>query len=212
MTPTRISRASTRLIKRCIAVAALLTVTALGLASPASATFGSVPCSIYMNVRQCVFLQPNMNVKYGFEGTVGNQIPGFSNAYDWAAANVYNATDLLYFRDLTGSKQNAHVYVTDFNFNDNGYYAWTECLPGSLTGGLGTNRWCYPQKLRFNSYYSAAYSTTAKKRAEACHETGHAVGLRHPVAPNTTNTCMHTGMNSTTHLSAAEKSQINSHY
>lgn len=198
-----------------VAAAGVLLLAMVSLLSPkpASATFGATGCSVYLGVNSCVYKTKDSDVKYGWVGTVGNQIVGLDTAFDWIGPNIYNATDLTFYRDLTGSLAGADLYVDDNNFGKNYYNGWAECLPGSSKDGSGNSRWCTPQRVRYNSYYkSTAFSTTTQKRFEACHETGHTIGLRHPVSPDTTSTCMKTGDTGVTYLSSAEKSQINANY
>lgn len=191
-------------------IASLLVLPCIQL--PAQATFGATGCATLLGVRQCVYKQPTVDVKYGWDGTVGNQIPDLDLAYDWIAKNVYDPTDLVFYRDLYGSTSGVDVIVADANWSSNGFYAWAECLPGSETGGSGKSRWCSPQKVRFNSYDLSVYGSTAAKRFMTCHETGHTVGVQHPEAPDTLTTCMRPGTWTTTNLSAAEKNQVNDAY
>lgn len=122
--------------------------------------------------------------------------PSSGQSTFWAVDAVYNdTTDLHAYRDE--SDPYADVRVWDYNYGNNGYYAWIDC-PSDNTGTSGShpNRTCRGQAARFNTWYyfnASVYDTEYSRQSLACHELGHTVGLRHLATnPTDARTCMYT--------------------
>lgn len=75
--------------------------------------------------------------------------------------------------------------VFDSNYGDNGLYGWNACA-GSVAGSH-PNQTCSLDWVRLNLFPPL---TNNLRRSNACHEVGHAVGLRHPAAGTNTTSCM----------------------
>lgn len=89
-----------------------------------------------------------------------------------------NRTDLIAYV-VTGTDGPYDVRFWNGNYGDTGYWGATFCPSGSTQGGTDPSRWCYPQYVRYNTTYSHKFDSIQERRAIACHEIGHTVGLRH---------------------------------
>jgi len=99
-------------------------------------------------------------------------------------ADMYWVLDYTYDDDtellaLPDSDTNTDVKAYSTNYGQTGYYAATYCPTSSSKYGTNPNVVCRPQVIRFNLYYSSRYDTQWERRAFACHEIGHTVGLHH---------------------------------
>ena len=97
----------------------------------------------------------------------------------------------------------------DGDYGQNNYYAWTRCSDAPVaTGDNGTTRdgydakWCKPQLLIFNNWYTDRdYHTANELKALACHEVGHTLGLRHRSQTGGSSSCMRTNPTQDTSVS-----------
>lgn len=92
----------------------------------------------------------------------------------------------------------------DSNYGNNGVYGWNACYPGG-TSGSHPNQTCSNDWVRLNTY---AYAQRPSNDALACHELGHAVGLRHTTATS----CLNTTLPGSTVLTDHYRTHINGHY
>lgn len=88
-----------------------------------------------------------------------------------------NRTDLVAYEVALSVVHDARAF--DYAYGDTGYWGATYCPSTSTQGGSDPARWCYPQYIRFNLTYSHKLDSAQERRAIACHELGHTVGLRH---------------------------------
>jgi hypothetical protein len=108
-----------------------------------------------------------------------NLTTGFRDASNWARKNVMNPTDLNTSTTSTFSMSNdANVY--DRDYGDTGWVGIVDCRSAA------SSTVCNSFRIRFNTSYRF---TTAQRRYVACHEFGHAVGLKHR---SSTSSCMGT--------------------
>ena len=132
---------------------------------------------------------------------------------------VYDATDMSVATEAYGTTND--VRVSGGYWGQNGAWAWTACANAPTSKGTrpadGHNHghnWCKPQIFRWNLDYSANYNTPDKRKAIACHEVGHTMGLRHSGDPAS---CMKDPPTLTTPPAMAPTSshdvpRINEHY
>lgn len=189
----------------------------LGVASVAYANFGSTDrsaCGYSQGnsgpspATNCVSLANNRThaVRYV---SLGDQWTGIDAATTWSLANHYNPTDLVAYVTTTDSVPDVWVY--DAFYGNNGIFAWVDCpADNSGTGGSGQLQWCRGQKLRYNASLEGQYTSgLTARRALACHELGHTVGLRHNTHSGSAgDSCMRTTLPLPNHLSSHE---INDH-
>lgn len=168
-------------------VAGVATILALAvLPQAAFGAFGSEPDS-NCGGQNC---QPSLANNKTHRVDFFNTTTATGDAVTWVLNNRFPSFEFTW-QYVDGDDYDVRIIdIADF---PNGYFGWVDCPSGAQTGGTDPNRWCYGQKLWLNYTYSGSFSTTYGKRALACHELGHTVGLRHPTSSNLT-TCMYTGI------------------
>lgn len=117
------------------------------------------------------------------------------------AASDYSATSLNAFVSSPTSCTDAShdVCVFDSAYGNNGFVGWNACA--GVASGNHAGMTCSLNYVRFNQTYSF------DPLGLACHELGHAVGLRHDTA---TDTCMHTPTSSARrYLSVHDRDNLN---
>jgi hypothetical protein len=96
-----------------------------------------------------------------------------------------NSDITLIMDDTYGDNDVRAANVTDSGEN---FWAWTRCpstpddtgsLPTAVPAYANGLYWCKPQLIYFNRAHEDIYNTAAKRKAVACHELGHTMGLRH---------------------------------
>jgi hypothetical protein len=90
--------------------------------------------------------------------------------YDYTFASDLEANLFADSQCLSGTDD---VCVYDFDYGDNGLNGWNACDSSGGTQGSDPNKVCNTQWVRINEYYSPPATRIA------CHEIGHALGLRH---------------------------------
>lgn len=70
----------------------------------------------------------------------------------------------------------ADVLAAQGTYGLNNMWGWTLCSGTAVHMGVDPDEWCRPQWLNLNLSYS---HDAGQKRAIACHEVGHTIGLRH---------------------------------
>ena len=103
----------------------------------------------------------------------------------------------LFMDDVYGDNDVRAANVTTTGTN---LWGWTKCtsvpddsgsLPTAVPDYARGLNWCKPQYIYFNRAHEDIYNTAAKRKAVACHELGHTMGLRHrDVAGATGLSCM----------------------
>ena len=105
------------------------------------------------------------------------------DAVQWTVSNVYDPSDLFMFVVAGSTGPSGYdTYYNDLNVSDTNLIGWHACPVGAAQGGTHPNHWCADGHIRFNLYFAYVFDTTNERRGIACHETGHAVGLRHTAA------------------------------
>jgi hypothetical protein len=94
-----------------------------------------------------------------------------------ALIDAYNPTDVTTFQSTTTSCiTSADTCAFDSDYGDNGAYGWNACYPGSTDGVPHPNQSCSNDWVRLNVHY---VPPGGGYQYNACHELGHAIGLRH---------------------------------
>ncbi len=129
------------------------------------------------------------------------------SATTYAITNTYNPTDVYMYAD---SADMTGYFDADYG-TSGGNWAWTACAGGATYYGSDAShtRDCVPNDVRYNLHYESEWSTTTRKRALACHETGHLFGLLHNTS---TSSCMHNTPGTATVITTGERNLINGHY
>jgi hypothetical protein len=168
----------------------LVTAATLSLATVARAdNFGgpkdaSAACDATTS-SECVANDANHSIYYSSNVTSADWLNGAD-----AAINDYynNTTSLIIWHTPTYSASN-DVRLSEVDTSNN-LWGWGRCASSpTATGHLATAvpayahglNWCYPQLVFLNDHYAstAGYNNATGKRAIACHEIGHTLGLRH---------------------------------
>lgn len=102
---------------------------------------------------------------------------GMSSALSYAMANEYDTQSDV---DMLSGTSSVHDVKAQTGFHPQYWpVAFVDCPPGATTTGSHPNRTCYGQELEFNMTHSSYYNSIADRRAMACHELGHTLGLQH---------------------------------
>lgn len=118
--------------------------------------------------------------------------------------NDYNPTDLAVLQYTTTSCTQ-ETCAMDSDYGNNGLFGWNACYPGA-TSGSHPNQTCSNDWVRYNTNGSLP---ALSANVVACHELGHAVGLRHTAA----NSCMRNNpLPSNPDLTDHDRGHINSRY
>lgn len=138
-------------------------------------------------------------------------------AVNWSMANVFDPTDLLMW-DTTGAWD---TRLHEGDWGNNGVVGWHVCPPGATQGGAHPDRWCADGAIYFNDGgYPWYFDTRNERRSIACHEIGHAVGLRHTNDGHAPASCMVTDSSDNlmpnfanrVGLSSTDNSHLNANY
>lgn len=126
-------------------------------------------------------------------------------------SNNYTSTVISAYRD--DGDPLPDVVAMDNYYPTVPAYGWVDCPPANTgTGGVGVHRWCRGQYMRFNANYETQLNTQRARRALACHELGHTVGLRHTTADNSCMTTIYHPRDMPTGLNNHDRDHINGHY
>lgn len=111
-----------------------------------------------------------------------------TTAEDWSRSNNINPTDI---ETYSTSSASADVVVRDLDYASYCGFDWFTTGNGGTIGLTTCDSvlpWssCGQHTIRFSSTY-ANIATTSQRRALACHENGHAIGLTHA---SSSTTCM----------------------
>jgi len=126
----------------------------------------------------------------------------------YASTSVYDPVADVYTFEWSSSDYVDVIVRDEFTGLDDAV-AWTECADGATTGGTDPNAYCRPQWLRYDLADTAAYDTLAERRAIACQEMGHTLGLRHS---SSTSSCMYTYVTTQQGLVQHDIDELNAHY
>lgn len=152
----------------------LALVTTLAVANPpeTEAVLGSSQCGPDLYVSLCiadnyVHTVHSVSVRSDIEADMF-----------WILNQRYNVlTELLAVRDYD---MNADVRAFSLDYGaGSAYHAAIYCPTFATKYGSNPNVVCRPQQIRFNLHFPAKYDSQGERRAIACHELGHSVGLHH---------------------------------
>lgn len=140
---------------------------------------------------QCVAQNASHRIYLGMlpgSGSSDDVVGPMRWAMDNSTTGGWDVTDMTMIEDMTyddGGDEDVIGYYGDFGYA-NGAVGFTRCWANpTATGTLNFNHshghdWCRPQSLIWNTRHKDAWQgSTTKKRALACHELGHTIGLRH---------------------------------
>ena len=162
---------------------------------------------------QCVAENYTHSV-YNDSSVNGDYLTAMSYAVSYLDVN----TDMTVTTVTLSNTNDVRAYKA--NYGANGAWAWGACQDPPLYVGARAadghthgHNWCKPQLLHWNTYYASNFDTLDKKRAIACHELSHTIGLRHSTE---TGSCMRnpptTGGSIDKTLTTHDRGQVNVHY
>jgi hypothetical protein len=206
---------------RRLAVTTLLVTTLLAQSSPAMAEFGSAKCSESSTIpRNCVSLANNKCHAVRFEESLGQNWKEMEEATKYTLKHVYSKkTILVAYRDDKDPKPDVRVEAAAYPMYKN-ILGWVECPENDTGKEAHPNRWCRGQVLRYNTHFRKLVDgpnvrppekRIERRRALACHEMGHTVGLQHPDTSGTKSCMVRGSLDAGTSLTPAEIKSINDH-
>ena len=118
-----------------------------------------------------------------------------------ALNNVYDNVSGMSVQ-VNADNGSADVRVFEDFYGLNGAYGWANCPSDATVSGSHPTRRCFNQTVKYNDSYglTALMSSSSGRKALACQELGHTLGLRHAFAsnhPNPGGTCMSGFLDST---------------
>jgi hypothetical protein len=168
--------------------------------SPVTATnFGSTCCvGAFSNG---VWLTPETTWQVNRDSLTTTYYNGVTNAI----TSQYSPTDLSVFlyTSINCADVDYDLCVFDFDYGDNGMNGWNSCV--GVTTGSDPNKTCSLDWVRINQFFSPPAQRIA------CHEMGHAVGLRHT---SDQGSCMKRTVDGgdSEVLTSHDKGHLNAHY
>ncbi len=99
--------------------------------------------------------------------------------------------------------------VIEGNYGSTDWWAYTACSVTANYGGSDPRRWCRPQLVVYNKTHPGNWDgSTNGRKAVACHEVGHTLGLRHTYATS----CMKAATTTNTTPTSGEYNELESWY
>ncbi len=142
---------------------------------------------------------------------LNNTTTNVGSAVQWAMENALEPTAMT-VELVDGDNYDARVI--DYDYGDNLLNAWVSCPDTATTSGTHPNKVCHGQKIHWNLYsgYASRQDTVHERRAIACQELGHTVGLDH--ADSNPESCMLVAapQDRPTRYSPHDKQHINGYY
>ena len=168
------------------AVAVLWLAAALAGSSPGVVSAGEGPppigsafgCNRPVTPPRCVSLGDNVRHYVYIDPSVPVDL---ANAMRRVLASAYEPSVLVLLEDSSITYR-TDVIVLAADHGANGAAGWTYCPPEAPQGlNARGDRWCRHQRLHFNlnTDYAAFFADDPSREYIACHELGHALGLRH---------------------------------
>lgn len=158
--------------RRLFAVAILLAITTFAISGPAveRTNQGSSGMPGVTGLTGGIWWAPAATWEISKNSLQTDYFNGVTSALNQA----YSPTDLTILQSTTTSCiVSGDMCAMDSDYGDNGVFGWNACYPGS-TAGNHPNQTCNNDWVRLNTHY-----VPPTYQYNACHEIGHATGLRH---------------------------------